>query len=127
METNPQNAKNATQFLKPRTYDFMKFVAQILLPALGALYFGLSEIWGFPYGTEVVGSITVVDLFLGAVLGFSSAQYYKSGANIDGELKMVSGEDGREKIVFDVESDPEEVVKKRFGKKEFVFRVNRDS
>jgi hypothetical protein len=113
-------------FLKPRVYDFLKFLAQILLPAFGSLYFGLSEIWGIPYGPEVVGSITVIDLFLGAVLGFSSAQYYKSGANFDGELKMVAGEDGRDKVIFDVESDPETVVK-TFGKKSFEFRVNRKS
>lgn len=125
MEQNRPNAKAAT-FLKPRTYDFLKFVAQILLPAIGTLYFGLSEIWGLPYGPEVVGSITVFDLFLGAVLGFSSAQYYKTGSNFDGELKMVAGEDGREKVVFDVESDPETVVK-TFGKKSFEFRVNRES
>ena len=39
-------------------------VAQIALPALGTLYFALSKIWGFPYGQEIVGTITAVDAFL---------------------------------------------------------------
>lgn len=59
------------------TYDKLKFIAQILLPALGTLYFALASIWGFPYGDEIVGSITAVDAFLGTLLGISSANYYK--------------------------------------------------
>ena len=58
-------------------YDRLKFIAQILLPALGTLYFALARIWGFPYAEEIVGTITAVDAFLGVLLGISSAQYYK--------------------------------------------------
>lgn len=61
-----------------KTYDLWKWIAQILLPALGALYFALSKIWGFPYATEVVGTLAAVDTFLGALLGISSANYNKA-------------------------------------------------
>lgn len=61
-----------------KTYDLLKWIAQILLPALGTLYFALSKIWGFPYATEVVGTIAAVDTFLGALLGISSANYNKT-------------------------------------------------
>lgn len=64
--------------LSNKTYDVLKWIAQIVLPALGALYFGLSSIWGLPYGEEVVGTIAVIDTFLGALLGISTAQYNKS-------------------------------------------------
>ena len=64
--------------LTNKTYDVLKWIAQIVLPALGALYFGLSQIWGLPYGEEVVGTIAVVDTFLGALLGISTAQYNKT-------------------------------------------------
>ena len=60
-----------------KVYDILKWIALILLPALGTLYFGLCEIWGLPYGKEVVGTITVIDTFLGALLGISNAQYRK--------------------------------------------------
>lgn len=56
-------------------YDFLKWIALYLLPALGTLYFALSGIWGFPYGEQVVGTITAVDTFLGVILGISSATY----------------------------------------------------
>lgn len=64
-----------------KVYDVLKFIAQILLPSLGTLYFALSSVWGsniFPYAEQIVGTITAIDAFLGAVLGISSAQYNKS-------------------------------------------------
>ena len=64
--------------LSNKTYDILKWIAQIVLPALGALYFGLSQICGLPYGEQIVGTITVVDVFLGAILGISTAQYKKA-------------------------------------------------
>ncbi len=64
-----------------KTYDLLKWIAMYLLPAAGTLYFALAGIWGFPYGEEVVGTITAVDAFLGAVLGISSAKYKKEQEN----------------------------------------------
>ena len=61
-----------------KVYDVLKWIAQYLLPALGTLYFALSTIWGFPHGEQVVGTITAIDAFLGAILGLSSATYYKN-------------------------------------------------
>ena len=58
-----------------KTYDVLKWIALYLLPALGTLYFALSGIWGFPYGEQVVGTITAIDTFLGVILGISSAKY----------------------------------------------------
>ena len=66
--------------LSNKWYDILKFVAQILLPALGTLYFALAQIWNFPYAEEVVGTITAIDAFLGAVLGISTMQYNKTKA-----------------------------------------------
>lgn len=60
-----------------KVYDILKYIAQIVLPALGALYFALSAIWGFPYEEQIVGTITAIDAFLGALLGISTAQYKK--------------------------------------------------
>lgn len=59
-----------------KTYDILKYIAQIVLPALGTLYFALSSIWGLPYGEQIVGTITAVDCFLGALLKLSSDAYH---------------------------------------------------
>ena len=65
-----------------KVYDALKWVAQLLLPALGTLYFALAGIWGWPYADAVVGTITAVDTFLGVLLGISSASYAK-GKTVD--------------------------------------------
>lgn len=65
-------------FKNNRVFDVLKFIAQIGLPALGTLYFALSQIWGLPYGEQIVGTITALDVFLGAILGVSTAQYKKA-------------------------------------------------
>lgn len=58
-----------------KVYDALKYIAQIVLPSLGTLYFALAKIWQFPYGAEIVGTITAVDTFLGALLKLSSNKY----------------------------------------------------
>lgn len=60
-----------------KLYDVLKWVAQMLLPAIGTLYFALAGIWGLPFGEEIVGTITAVDTFLGVLLGISSMNYKK--------------------------------------------------
>ena len=65
-----------------KLYDVLKYIAQVVLPALGTLYFALAGIWGFPYGEQIVGTITAVDTFLGVVLRISTVQYYK-GEHLD--------------------------------------------
>ena len=60
-----------------KTYDVLKYIAQIVLPALATLYFALSKIWNLPLGEEIVGTISALDIFLGALLGISSANYKK--------------------------------------------------
>lgn len=61
--------------LSNKVYDVLKFTAQIVLPAAGTLYFTLASIWGLPYGEEIVGTITAVDVALGAVLQISTHNY----------------------------------------------------
>ena len=63
--------------MNDKLYKILKYIAMIFLPALGTLYFALAGIWGFPYAEQVVGTITAVDTFLGALLGISTAQYNK--------------------------------------------------
>ena len=59
-----------------KLYDVLKTVCTIILPALATLYASLAGIWGLPFVEQVVGTITAVDLFIGAVIGISSANYF---------------------------------------------------
>lgn len=57
------------------TYDILKWITTIVLPAIGTLYFALAQIWGFPYGEEIVGTITAIVTFFGVILGISTKTY----------------------------------------------------
>ena len=68
--------------MSDKTYNILKWIAMVLLPAVGTLYFALAGIWDFPYGEQIVGTITAVDTFLGVILGISTAQYNKTQASV---------------------------------------------
>lgn len=74
--------------MKNKTYDILKYIAQIVLPALGALYAALAPLWKLPYAEAVVGTIAAVDAFLGALLQISSNNYYKQGKDVLGTLQI---------------------------------------
>lgn len=59
-----------------KLYDILKYIAQIVLPALAALYAALAGIWGWPYAEGIVGSISAVDLFLGTLLKVKSDAWW---------------------------------------------------
>ena len=61
-----------------KVYDVLKAVAMVILPAIGTLYFALAGIWGWPYGEQIVGTLTAIDTFIGVALGISSMQYKKN-------------------------------------------------
>lgn len=61
--------------LSNKAYDILKDLTTIYLPAAGTLYFGLAEIWGFPYAPEIVATVTCVCTFLGACLKISTKLY----------------------------------------------------
>lgn len=71
-----QNSQVDSGFKLPDgMYDKLIAVVLYAIPALGTLYFGLAQIWGFPYGEEVVGTLVAIETFLGVVLGVSRKNY----------------------------------------------------
>ena len=62
-----------------KTYDVLKYITQIVIPAVATLYFALANIWNLPYGEQIVGTLTAIDAFLGVLLGISTSKYNKKG------------------------------------------------
>lgn len=60
-----------------KTYDILKWVAQLVLPALATLMMSLGNIWSIPYADQISLTIMALDTFLGAILGISSSNYKK--------------------------------------------------
>ena len=61
-----------------KTYDILKWIASLVLPALATLVIALAGIWDLPYGEAIGATITALDAFLGTVLGISSSKYKNS-------------------------------------------------
>lgn len=63
------------------TYDALKFLAQVVLPAISTLYLALGSIWtgiiDLPYPEQISATIMAIDAFLGVLLGISSSNYRK--------------------------------------------------
>lgn len=60
-----------------KVYDVLKFIAQIVLPAIATFCITICKIWGLPLGEEVSATIMAIDTLLGAVLMISSNVYSK--------------------------------------------------
>lgn len=54
--------------MNTKVYNILKWISQILLPAIGTLYFAISVIWKLPYADHLIGTLAAVDTFLGSLL-----------------------------------------------------------
>lgn len=69
-----------------KCFDVLRFIAEIILPALAALYAALAGIWGWPYAEAIVGTIAAIDTFLGAVvIGLRKSYNKREGEQDNGE------------------------------------------
>ena len=93
--------------LSNETYDTCKWVAQIALPALGTFYFALCTIWGFPFGEQVLGTITALDVFLGTLLQLSSDSY-----NGDGKIVVDTSDPTKDLYTLVIPDYPEALSEK---------------
>jgi hypothetical protein len=61
-----------------KTYDILKWISTVVLPALATLVLAIGQIWNVTVWTVPIGAtIAAVATFMGAVLGISSIQYAK--------------------------------------------------
>ncbi len=113
--TMPSN----TTLLSNRNYDLVKYTATLILPAIGALYFALAQIWGFPRADDVVGTIAALNVFAGVVLAVAARVYNLSGAKYDGTFRVEETDEGSSFRMTDVDQNA------LFDKSELTFRIVR--
>ena len=74
--------------LKNSHYDFIKWFALAFIPAFEVLILTVGKIWGIPYYSEIGATVAAVGVFLAAVIGVTSRNYYK-----DLDIPREEGED----------------------------------
>lgn len=69
--------------LPDKMYMTTKYVVTIALPAIATFYAGLATLWGFGKTTEVVGTITLVNTLLGALVALGTAQHNRETRQVE--------------------------------------------
>lgn len=92
--SNPLPANNVGFTIPPKLYDFLKYVALVILPAAAALVLGLGVTLNWSAATAVAGVLTVIDTFLGAILGKSASNFKQQDAIVFGDLMIKQDVDG---------------------------------
>lgn len=95
-----------------RLYDRLKFLVQLVLPALATLYIALGAAWGLPHVEQVVATITALTVFLGVLLGLSSKNFVPE-VNLpdpDGTFEVTQLDNGKRSVQLNLDKDPETFV-----------------
>jgi Putative phage holin Dp-1 len=116
---NQPDVKTTTFVLSDAMYNKVKFLVQIVLPALSTLYFTLSAVWGLPGVEQVIGTLAALATFFGVLLGLSTKSYNASDAKYDGAIVLHQKEDGGKLYSLELNGDPADLDLK----KEVAFKV----
>ena len=84
-----------------KSYDIIKWIVVIVIPAVITLYSTLGGIWDFPLVQEITGTLAAIDVFLGVIMKISSATYNKE---YDGVLHVDTvNDEATDKYLFEVD------------------------
>lgn len=97
--------------ISDRVYDILKWAVGVVLPALAALYVGVSGIFGLPMPEQVASTIMALVLFLGAFLQMSSASWAIERAQLTGRIYKDENGDGIPDYPFKMSGPVYETVK----------------
>lgn len=118
-------------FINDRVYDTLKWIVQIFIPGLSALYFGLANTWDWttPDPGSVVATASLVAAFLGVLIGINkkradiqsaaalAAEIAAGPPVASGELVATFDDEGVPGLSFRLSMTPEEIAE--FAKVEF--------
>jgi hypothetical protein len=109
----PEHRVATNPLLTNKTYDQLKKLVTIGLPAFGTFYVTVAALWSLPNPEAVAATTLALSTFLGLLLGAAGRSYVKSEAGIDGEIVVSENEDGVKvaSMVLKKYENPADVVK----------------
>lgn len=105
-------------WMSDKVYGFLKWVTQIVLPALATFYLTIGALWGLLEPEKVAATIVAVDTFLGVILMVASKSYQNSPARFDGSMRVFQVP--QKQVLIDFGTKPDEVIE---GKDEVLLQV----
>lgn len=106
-----ENETTPWYVLPTKLYDFLKFMALVVLPAFSTLYFTLGALWDWNHVETVIGSMSAIDVFLGVVLKAANAGFISSGAGLSGAIDISEDEFGKKTYSLVLNDLPEAIDK----------------
>ncbi|MBR2555415.1 MAG: holin [Aeriscardovia sp.] len=64
--------------LSDSSYDFLKFLAIHILPALETFWLTVASIWELPYAVQIGATLGAIGMLIGGCIGLSKAAYEKA-------------------------------------------------
>lgn len=102
-----------------KTYDRLKFLSTIVLPALTGLYLTLAPLWHLPKQEEVAATITAINVFLGVIVGVSSKKHQNDPKRFAGKVVYQDTGDKEPEVNLVLKQN----LKEFQGRKEVTFKI----
>lgn len=94
-----------------KTYQALKKLVQIFIPAVSSAYFTLAALWDFPSPDKVVGSLAVLATFLGVAIGISNKTYEAMGGGNVGTV-VITEDDDKKLYSLELNEDVDDLADK---------------
>ena len=95
-----------------KIYDILKWIVLYLLPAIGTLFFSISQIWGISHAEQILGTISSVTIFLSMIIGLSSSTYKKNGSGTDGVMLVDTSNPDKDVYLLKLNNEVDNLSKK---------------
>lgn len=70
--------------MSDKTYDILKLIGLIAVPVITFLT-ALVDVWGIPYGPQIVATLSLIDVLIGAIVAIAKNVYDRKQKNIEKE------------------------------------------
>lgn len=67
--------------MKDKVFNFLRFMAETGITAIGTFYLAIAGIWGLPFGDEISKTLIALSTLLGIFVGVKRAQYNRLNNN----------------------------------------------
>ena len=74
-----------------KTFDFLRLVGEIIIPAIATFYAAVGAIWGWPYIEGITGTLAAVTVLIGAIINGLRKVYNKKEEQNNGEKEETDG------------------------------------
>lgn len=121
-QSSPVPSSNSSALtLSNKTYNILKHIVAVGLPALSTLYLALASVYHWPDTAAVTATLTAINTFVGGFVVLSSNSYANAMIQYAGDLLIST--DGKKNLSLSLSSAVEELEK--LG--EVLFRVKKGS